>query len=141
MHKTLIILLLLTNMILIVSCSSALRYGTDKDEKVSTSNALNREEIGEASFYGEEFNGKITSSGEKYNMNELTAAHPSFPFNTILRVTNLANNKTVVVRVNDRMPNFKGRIIDLSFYAAKKIDMINAGIQKVKIEVIKWGDK
>ena len=72
-------------------------------------------------------------------MNDLTAAHPSYPFNTMVKVTNLKNGKTVEVRINDRMPQFKNRIIDLSLAAAKKIEMINAGIQEVKIEVISWG--
>lgn len=140
MIKPILKLFLLFNVVFtFISCSSALRYETDRNEKVSNSNSISKTEIGEASFYSEEFNGRITSNGEKYNMNDLTAAHPTYPFNTILRVTNLSSNKSVIVRVNDRMPNFKGRIIDLSLAAAKKIDMINVGVQKVKIEVIKWG--
>ncbi|HEX9252007.1 MAG TPA: septal ring lytic transglycosylase RlpA family protein, partial [Ignavibacteriaceae bacterium] len=95
---------------------------------------------GTASFYADEFNGKKTANGEVYNMNDLTAAHPSYPFNTLVKVTNLSNNKSVEVRINDRMPDFKGRVIDLSYAAAKKIEMINAGIQEVKLEVIKWGN-
>ncbi len=141
MHKPIIkIFSLLLSTFLIVSCSSALRYSTNNDESVITSKNYKNTEIGEASFYSDEYNGRITSSGEKYNMNDLTAAHPTLPFNTILRVTNLSNNKNVIVRVNDRMPDFKGRIIDISLAAAKKIDMIKTGVQKVKVEIIKLGE-
>ncbi len=142
MYKSILkILSSITVIISFVSCSSTIRFADNNNEKDVETNSLNRTEIGEASYYAEEFNGRITSSGEKYDMNDLTAAHPTYPFNTILRVTNLSNNKSVVVRINDRMPDFKGRIIDLSLLAAKKIEMINVGVQKVKLEVIKWGDK
>ncbi len=90
-------------------------------------------------YYADEFNGRNTANGEVYDMNDFTAAHPFYPFNTIVKVINISNGKSVEVRINDRMPNFKERIIDLSLVAAKKIDMINAGIQDVKIEVLKWG--
>lgn len=72
-------------------------------------------------------------------MNSLTAAHPTYPFNTLVKVTNLSNQKSVEVRINDRMPQFKGRILDLSLAAANKIEMVNAGIQEVKVEVLEWG--
>lgn len=141
MHKPIIkIFSLLLSTFLIVSCSSALRYSTNNDKSVTTPKNYKNTEIGEASFYSDEYNGRITSSGEKYNMNDLTAAHPTLPFNTILRVTNLSNNKSVIVRVNDRMPDFKGRIIDISLAAAKKIDMIKIGVQKVKVGIIKLGE-
>lgn len=127
--------------ILFYSCGSSTRF--TKEESTNNTRFDKTEslgvEIGDASFYSKEFNGSKTSSGEIYDMNELTAAHPSYPFNTIVKVTNIVNNKSVVVRINDRMPNFKGRIIDLSLEAAKKNEMINIGIQKVKIEVIEWG--
>ena len=98
-------------------------------------------ETGTASYYSDEFDGRKTANGEIYDMNELTAAHPSYPFNTLVRVTNVMNGKSVEVRINDRMPQFKNRIIDLSLAAAKKIDMIKAGIQEVKVEVLKWGSE
>jgi rare lipoprotein A len=129
--------------VIFYSCSSSTRYA--KSVNVSGVNVEIKEvgsletETGTASYYADEFNGKKTANGEIYNMNELTSAHPSYPFNTIVRVTNLANGKSVEVRINDRMPNYKNRIIDLSFAAAKKIDMISAGIQDVKIEVLEWG--
>ena len=92
-----------------------------------------------ASFYAEKFHGKRTSNGEIFNMNDLTCAHKSLPFNTILKVTNLSNGKTVQVRVNDRGPFVAGREIDLSKAAAKKIGMINSGTAKVKIQIVKMG--
>ena len=92
-----------------------------------------------ASYYGKDFHGKKTSNGEVFNMNDLTCAHKSLPFDTILRVTNLSNGKTVKVRVNDRGPFVVGREIDLSTAAAKKLDMMNTGTAKVKIEILKMG--
>lgn len=92
-----------------------------------------------ASFYGTAFHGKQTSNGEIFDMNALTCAHKSLPFNTILKVTNLSNGKTVRVRVNDRGPFVVGREIDLSTAAAKKLDMITAGTIKVKLEIVKLG--
>ena len=92
-----------------------------------------------ASFYAEKFHGKRTSNGEIFNMNDLTCAHKSLPFNTILKVTNLSNGKSVQVRVNDRGPFVAGREIDLSKAAAKKIGMITSGTAKVKIQIVKMG--
>lgn len=91
---------------------------------------------GIASWYGPGFHGKKTSNGETYNQNALTAAHKTLPMNTILKVTNLDNNKEVTVRVNDRGPFVNNRIIDLSKAAASKIDMIHTGTAPVRLEVI-----
>jgi rare lipoprotein A len=88
---------------------------------------------GIASYYADFYEGRTTANGEKFRQNKITAAHKTVPFGTIVKVTNLANNKTVVVRINDRGPYIKGRIIDLTKAAAKEIDMIGAGISKVKI--------
>ena len=95
---------------------------------------------GVASYYADDYNGKQTSNGEVFNMNDLTAAHRTFPFGTKVRVTNLENKKSVVVRVNDRGPFKEGRIIDLSLAAAKELDLIRLGTAKVKLEVLEWGD-
>jgi len=86
-----------------------------------------------ASFYGEDTN---TASGEKFNPNELTAAHPTLPFGTRLRVTNVANGRSVIVRVNDRGPFVRGRTVDVSSSAAERIGMIDQGVAKVKLDVI-----
>ena len=94
---------------------------------------------GVASYYADEFHGKQTSNGETYDMNDLTAAHRTFPFGTKARVTNLENGKVVVVRVNDRGPFHDGRLIDLSLGAAKELDLVKTGTARVKIEVLEWG--
>jgi rare lipoprotein A len=95
---------------------------------------------GVASYYADEFHGKQTSNGEIYDMNGLTAAHRTFPFGTKVRITNLENGKSVVVRVNDRGPFHEGRIIDLSLGAAKELDLVKTGTARVRIEVVEWGD-
>ena len=92
-----------------------------------------------ASFYGADFHGKKTSNGELFNMNDLTCAHKSLPFDTILKVTNLENGKSVNVRVNDRGPFILNREIDLSTQAAKDLDMVKSGTVKVKLEIVKKG--
>ena len=95
---------------------------------------------GVSSFYAEDFHGKLTANGEIYDMYGLTAAHKTLPLNTIARVTNLDNNKSLILRINDRGPYVKGRILDCSYGAAKKLGFINNGTTKVKIEVIELGD-
>lgn len=95
--------------------------------------------IGVASYYADEFNGRIAYSGEVYNMYDITAAHPTYPMDTIVRVTNLSNNKSIIVRINDRMPYRPDRIIDLSLGCAQELEMVQAGITEVKVEVIEWG--
>ncbi len=99
----------------------------------SSSVYVSGSETGLASFYSESYNGKKTANGEIYNSSEFTAAHKTLPFGTKVKVTNLTNGKTVKVRVNDRGPYVSGRIIDLTRTAARKIDMVNAGVVKVKI--------
>ena len=96
-------------------------------------------QTGVASYYSDKFDGKKTAFGEVFNKNDLTAAHIKYPYNTILRVINLLNNKSVVLRINDRKPDFNGRIIDVSYGAAKKLEMLKSGITEVRIEVLKWG--
>jgi rare lipoprotein A len=86
-----------------------------------------------ASFYGEDTE---TASGERFNPNELTAAHPTLPFGTRLRVTNIANGHSVVVRVNDRGPFVRGRSVDVSSAAAERIGMVERGVVKVKLDVV-----
>ena len=98
-------------------------------------------QIGYASYYGPNFQGKMTANGEIFNMYKLTAAHRYYPFGTIVKVTNLSNKKSVVVRINDRGPFKGGRIIDLSYAAAKKIGMVKTGVTKVRIRVLKWGKR
>lgn len=95
---------------------------------------------GKASFYADKFEGSPTASGEKYKHAKKTAAHKTLPFGTKVRVTNVENNKTVEVTINDRGPYVDGRIIDLSKSAADELGYINKGLADVKIEVIDAGD-
>ena len=94
-------------------------------------------EEGEASYYAHKYHGRTTANGETYDENKMTAAHKTLPFGTTVRVTNLANGKKVVVRINDRGPFIKGRIIDLSYKAAGELDYISRGVVKVRVEVLK----
>ena len=96
---------------------------------------------GNASWYGPDFHGKLTSNGETYNMYDMTAAHKTLPMNTIVKVTNKRNGLSTVVRINDRGPFIDTRIIDLSNTAAKKIDMLNAGTAPVVIEILGFSAK
>jgi len=95
------------------------------------------EEVGVASWYGHPYHGRQSSSVEIYDMEKLTAAHRTLPFDTWIEVTNLVNKKRVDVRVTDRGPFVNGRIVDLSLAAAREIDMVTAGIVRVRIKVIK----
>lgn len=97
-------------------------------------------QTGKASFYADRFEGVPTASGEKYKHNKLTAAHKTLPFGTKIKVTNLANNLSVEVLVNDRGPYIEGRIVDLSRAAAEKLGFINQGLADVSVEVIDPGD-
>jgi rare lipoprotein A len=96
---------------------------------------------GIASWYGSVFNGRKTASGETFNMYDMTACHPTLPFGSVVRVVNLRNRKSVVVRITDRgdLGTNNGRIIDLSFGAAEKLQMTQAGLAKVSIEVLSMG--
>jgi rare lipoprotein A len=91
-------------------------------------------ETGYASYYSDKFEGKKTASGETFHQSAFTAAHKHLPFGTQVKVTNMSNQKSVIVRINDRGPFVKGRIIDLSKQAAKNLDMLRNGVAKVKIE-------
>jgi rare lipoprotein A len=94
---------------------------------------------GEASWYGKPYHGRATASGERYDMHEMTAAHQTLPFHTVVRVRNLDNGREVKVRITDRGPFVKGRILDLSYKAAKKLGMVEKGVVPVKITVLEVG--
>ena len=96
-------------------------------------------QVGTASWYGEYFDGKPTASGEDYDMYDMTAAHPTLPLGSYVRVTNLRNGRAVVVKVNDRGPIVEGRIIDLSFGAAQALQFQHRGLQKVRLDMVKRG--
>ncbi|MGD8779623.1 MAG: septal ring lytic transglycosylase RlpA family protein [Ignavibacteria bacterium] len=138
------------------SCAPAVKFTNEKKAELPAENKNPAPEInlnkfndfavietvtGIASYYAHDFHGKLTYNREVYDMYGLTAAHPTYPMDTILRVTNLSNNKTAVVRINDRMPEHPYRIIDLSYGTAVQIGMVTDGLTDVKLEVLQWGDE
>ncbi len=123
-------------------CSSAVRFSSSPEDTVPRrSNRFYEGQVfrGECSFYASKFHGRKTANGEIYNMYDLTAAHRSLPFGTILEVENLANGKKVRVRINDRGPFKANRILDLSLEAARRLDFIEKGTTTVKVKIIKLG--
>lgn len=139
----------------ITACSSVPKFTKDKwksspehpEEKIENEIAFNNPPtvletvVGIASYYAHEFNGKETANGEIYDMYGLTAAHNTYPFGTIIQVTNLENSKSVMIRINDRMPKHPARIVDLSYGTAIQLDMLRSGITKVKLEILQWGEE
>ena len=115
------------------SRSASAEPAREKHRASATQGAV---EVGRISFYGARFHGQRTASGERFDQHALTAAHPTLPFGTRLRVTNLANGKSVVVRVNDRGPFTKNRILDVSRAAAQQLGMIDAGVVRARVEVL-----
>jgi rare lipoprotein A len=116
--------------LLLASCSTQRRYEDPRSGFV---------ERGIASWYGEPFHGRATASGETYDMHDRTAAHKELPLGTVVDVVNLDNGRSVRVRINDRGPFVRGRIIDLSYGAARELDMIGPGLARVEIRVAKVG--
>jgi rare lipoprotein A len=94
------------------------------------------QEVGVASYYSGRWHGRRTASGERFDMHEMTAAHRTLPFGTRVRVTNLANGHQAVVRINDRGPWKKKRVIDVSYAAARKLGMIGSGTARVRVDVL-----
>lgn len=105
-----------------------------------TVNALGQIQTGKASFYADKFEGYQTASGEKYRHNKLTAAHKTLPFGTVVKVTNVENQKSINVTINDRGPYVQGRVIDLSKKAAEELSFTLQGLTDVTIEVVNAGD-
>ena len=93
-------------------------------------------QVGTASWYGSYFQGKTTASGEPYNMYDMTAAHMDLPLGTLVKVTNLRNGRSAVLRINDRGPVVDGRIIDVSYNAAKELDFKARGLQRVRLDIV-----
>jgi rare lipoprotein A len=130
----------------VVSCGPSIAYGD-----YVNSNGMSRKQIeaiknhprvqvGIASYYGSKFHKKRTANGEIFNMYKISAAHKTLPLGTKVRVINLKNGKSLTMKINDRGPFAKGRIIDLSYKAAQKLGFVNQGTTKVRIEVIRLGD-
>lgn len=148
----------LSVLLFFTACSSTVRYQkvryeTDREEKEKmvsdkkvesevevTDDEVLETQTGIASFYADKYHGLPTYSGEIYDMHGLSAAHQTYRMGTIVRVTNLYNKKSVTIPINDRMPFWPDRIIDLSYGTAVELDMLTAGIVDVKVEVLKWGE-
>jgi rare lipoprotein A len=107
---------------------------------LSTSHAVTFEQTGLASWYGPGFHGKLTANGERFNMMDMTAAHKTLPLNSIVKVTSLENQKSILVRINDRGPFIAGRIIDLSRKAALELGLVKSGTMPVSVTLIEKGD-
>ena len=127
------------------SCSNSPRYNRNKQKpaRLKSNSKINKSQkvfYGISSYYGQKFHGKLTANGEVFDMYGLTAAHKTLPLNTIIRVTNKANDNSLILRVNDRGPYVGNRILDCSYGAALKLDFLNQGTAEIKIEVIEWGD-
>lgn len=123
-----------------VGCSSIVRFnstfGAKNFRDYRTESEYSKNFRGFASYYGNEFQGRKTANGEIYDSSKLTAAHKTIPFGTLVKVTNLKNNKSVIVKINDRGPFVEGRIIDLSYAAARQIDMLWDGVVQVEVEIL-----
>lgn len=134
----LIRLLLIASLAVVIMCTPSPVYKGDEGSKKVTIIPVKKNDVftGMASYYGKKFQGKPTASGERFDMYKLTAAHTTMPFGTLLRITNLHNSMQVVVKINDRGPFIKKRIIDLSFAAAREIGMLESGTARVRLEVI-----
>lgn len=138
--------------VFLFGCVSAPRFTSDKYE-IKKNTEIDFEDLsryedfpvlesveGTASYYADKYHGRITYNGEVYDMNGISAAHQTYPMETIIRVTNLSNGRNVILRINDRMPYWEDRIIDLSLGTAKELDFIEKGLTRVRIEVLKWGE-
>jgi rare lipoprotein A len=133
----------LATVLLVVSLGAAQRPASSESGKIQNIvhlgkvSATKPYQIGTASWYGDYFQGKATASGEPYNMYDLTAAHPTLPLGSWVRVTNLRNGRAVVVRINDRGPVVPGRIIDLSYNTARVLQFKSQGLQRVRLDVVR----
>ena len=136
---------LLATVLIVVSLGAAQR--PNKSESVNTrskettippakTSRAKPYQVGTASWYGSYFQGRATASGEPYDMYDLTAAHPTLPLGSWVRVTNLVNGRAVVVRINDRGPIVPGRIIDLSYNTARVLHFGSKGLQRVRLDVV-----
>ena len=143
MHKAVLVIIIL----IISNCTPSPRYSSNTLSQSSNSKKNNtiktnhkKEQTGISSYYGTQFHGKLTANGEVFDMYGVTAAHRTLPLGTVAKITNLDNDKSIILRINDRGPYIDGRILDCSYGAAVKLDFIINGTAKVKIQVIELGD-
>lgn len=136
--STLKVWILVVVAVVMVACAhgKTVRHHPETVPAEATSSTTGYSATGMASWYGPGFHGRRTASGKRFNSKKLTAAHRTLPFGTRVLVTNLANDKSVEVVINDRGPALKSRVIDLSFAAAKKIGCVGTGVARVSIEVV-----
>ena len=113
----------------------------ENSSQYSNLNTVLESVTGTASYYAHKFHKRQTANGETFNMYDYTAAHPTYPFGTIIKVTNLSNQKSVKIRINDRMPQHPDRIIDLSYQTAIDLDMVEDGLANVRLDILKWGEE
>ena len=132
-HPTLRTLLLLGSLLpaAVLGCASTAHRASQGDADA---------QVGYASYYAHRFHGRETAFGETYDERALTAAHRSLPQGTRIRVTNLANGREVVLRINDRGPHVRNRLIDVSFAAAEKLRFVRQGLARVRVEVVAQAD-
>tara|TARA_Y100001970_G_C14007188_1_gene736471 strand:- start:386 stop:814 length:429 start_codon:yes stop_codon:yes gene_type:complete len=126
--------------LLILSCAPSPRYNSNE---VNWKNKDTKDTFyGISSFYGlnDGFDGNLTANGEIFDKDGISAAHKTLPLNSVVKVTNLSNGKSLTLRINDRGPYIDGRILDCSYGAALKLDFVQEGTTEVKVKVIKWGD-
>ena len=121
----------------LAGCARKRVQASNPTQTTSSTTPLAEETTGYASWYGHPYHGRRTSNGETYDMNTMTAAHRTLPFDTVVKVSNLSNAKEVTVRINDRGPFVKDRIIDLSYSAARQIDMVGPGTARVNLEILR----
>lgn len=133
-----LVMILLVGFTIISDKPEANKETIVNEENIANTSIVNYKKIGvmTASWYGPHFHGKLTANGEIYNQMAYTAAHKKFKFGTLLKLTNLRNKKTVIVRINDRGPYISGRQLDLSKAAAISLGMVNNGVGKLKVEKI-----
>lgn len=124
--------LILASCVLLVLATGCASTPRNAKQPVAPTSAATT--VGIASYYANKYHGRQTSSGERYNMHALTAAHRTLPFGSNVKVTNLENDRSVVVRINDRGPFVAGRIIDVSLEAARRLQMVTAGLARVRVE-------
>lgn len=120
--------LIVAGSMLLTGCAALTKGRADLD--------LGMKELGIASWYGDDFDGWATANGEPYDMHVLTAAHRTLPLGTVARITNVVNGTFVVIRINDRGPYVNGRILDLSYAAAKQLGMLQDGVSAIQLEVV-----
>jgi rare lipoprotein A (peptidoglycan hydrolase) len=131
---------------ILISCSSNVAHGDYIDSTGMTRKEIEAiryhpsVQVGVASYYGKAFHKKRTANGEIFDMYKVSAAHKTYPLGTVVKVTNLKNGRSIRLKINDRGPFVKGRVLDLSYEAAKRLGFLSSGTTKVRIEVLKLGN-